>query len=122
MKHIFTLVTLLFVLNLFTGCSKVDDATLRAAHAAVDNGAVIVDVRTPKEYAQKHVSGALNIPIEEMAKSLSRVPKGKVLVVYCASGNRSGHATALLRQNGWKVYDVATQGEFERKLPPPEKK
>jgi len=120
MKHFLLLLTLLFTLNLFTGCSKVDDETLRAAHAAVDKGAVIVDVRTPKEYAQKHVSGALNIPIEEMAKTLSRVPRNEVLVVYCASGNRSGHATKLLRQKGWTVFDVATQGEFERKLPPKE--
>ena len=114
--------TLLLALGLFTGCSKVDDETLRAAHAAVDNGAVIVDVRTPKEYAQKHVSGALNIPIEEMSKSLARVPRDEVLVVYCASGNRSSHATKLLRQNGWSVFDVATQGEFERELPPKEDK
>jgi len=122
MRHFLLSVALLFTLNLFTGCSKVDDETLRAAHAAVDNGAVIVDVRTPKEYAEKHVSRALNIPIEEMAKTLGRVPREKVLVVYCASGNRSGHATKLLRQNGWEVFDVATQEEFERELPPKEVK
>jgi len=114
--------TLLLTLSFFTGCSKVDDETLRAAHAAVDNGAVIIDVRTPKEYAGGHLSGALNIPIEEMTKSLARVPREKVLVVYCASGSRSSHAAALLRQKGWHVFDVATQGEFERKLPPPEPK
>ena len=118
MKHFLLLLTLLFTLNFFTGCSKVDDETLRAAHVAVSTGAVIVDVRTPKEFAEKHVSGALNIPIEEMAKTLSRVPRNEVLVVYCASGNRSSHATKLLRQNGWTVFDVATQGDFERKLPP----
>ena len=122
MRYFLSVMTLLLTFGLFTGCSKVDDETLRAAHAAVDNGAVIVDVRTPKEYAQKHLPGALNIPIEEMTKSLVRVPRDAVLVVYCASGNRSGHAAALLRQKGWTVFDVATQGEFERKLPPPEPK
>ena len=118
MKLFLPLVTLVFALGLFTGCSKVDDETLRAAHVAVSKGAVIIDVRTPKEYAEKHVPGALNIPIEEMAKTLNRVPRNEVLVVYCASGNRSGHATTLLRKNGWTVFDVATQGDFERKLPP----
>ncbi len=122
MKHILLTLTLLLTLNLFTGCSKVDDETLRAAHAAVDNGAVIVDVRTAKEYATKHVSSAVNIPVEEITKSVVRVPKGKVLVVYCASGNRSAHATAILRQKGWTVFDVATQGDFERELPPLELK
>ena len=122
MKLFLPLVTLLLTLSLFTGCTRVDDETLRAAHSAVDRGAVIIDVRTTKEYAQKHVSGALNIPVEEISKSIARVPRNKELVVYCASGNRSAHATAILRQKGWTVFDVATQGDFERKLPPIEKK
>ena len=122
MKLFLPLVTLLLTLSLFTGCTRVDDETLRAAHSAVDRGAVIIDVRTTKEYAQKHVSGALNIPVEEISKSVARVPRNKELVVYCASGNRSAHATAILRQKGWTVFDVATQGDFERKLPPIEKK
>ena len=122
MKLFLPLVTLLLTLSLFTGCTRVDDETLRAAHSAVDRGAVIIDVRTTKEYAQKHVSGALNIPVEEISKSIARVPRNKELVVYCASGNRSAHATAILRQKGWTVFDVATQGDFERKLPPVEKK
>ncbi len=122
MKKIVYLVLLMLSVSLFTGCSKVDDETLRAAHSAVEQGAVIVDVRTPKEFAGGHVAGALNIPIEELAKSVARVPKNKTLVVYCASGNRSSHATALLRQKGWTVYDVATQKDFEREIPPLEVK
>ena len=122
MKKIVYLVLLILSVSLFTGCSKVDDATLRAAHSAVEQGAIIVDVRTPKEFASGHVPGALNIPIEELAKSVARVPKNKTLVVYCASGNRSGKATALLRQKGWTVFDVATQKDYERELPPLEVK
>lgn len=109
---LFTLLTLL----LLAGCSKVDDATVLAARQAVSNGAVIVDVRTPKEYQSGHVQGAINIPIETLSKSLQRVPKNKTIVVYCASGNRSGAAAGLLRQKGWSVYDVATQNDFEREI------
>ena len=122
MKKIVYLLLLILSMSLFTGCSKVDDETLRAAHSAVEQGAVIIDVRTPKEFAGGHVFQAVNIPIEELAKSVSRVPKNKTLVVYCASGNRSSHATALLRQKGWTVYDVATQKDFEREIPPLEVK
>ena len=118
MKYFLSIMTLLFALGIFAGCSRVDDETLRAAHSAVDRGAVIIDVRTTKEYAQKHVSGALNIPVEEISKSVVRVPRDKELIIYCASGNRSAHATAILREKGWTVFDVATQGEFERELPP----
>ncbi len=122
MKKIVYLLLLILSMSLFTGCSKVDDETLRSAHSAVEQGAVIIDVRTPKEFAGGHVFQAVNIPIEELAKSVSRVPKNKTLVVYCASGNRSSHATALLRQKGWTVYDVATQKDFEREIPPLEVK
>ena len=118
MKYFLSVMTLLLALGIFTGCSRVDDETLRAAHSAVDRGAVVIDVRTTKEYAQKHVSGALNIPVEEISKTVARVPRDKVLVIYCASGNRSAHATMILRQKGWTVFDVATQGDFERKIPP----
>ena len=118
MKHFLSIMTLLLALGLFTGCTRVDDETLRAAHSAVERGAVVVDVRTVKEYNSKHVRGALNIPVEEISKTVARVPRGKELVIYCASGNRSAHATAILRQKGWTVFDVATQGDFERKLPP----
>jgi len=120
MKKIIYLLLLTLSMSFFTGCSKVDDETLRAAHSAVESGAVIIDVRTPKEFAGGHVAQAVNIPVEELAKSVARVPQNKTLVVYCASGNRSAHATALLRQKGWTVFDVATQKEFERKLPPVE--
>ena len=122
MKKIVYLFLLMLSMSLFTGCSKVDDETLRAAHSAVERGAVIIDVRTPKEFAGGHVAQAVNIPIEELSKSTARVPEKKVLVVYCASGNRSGHATALLRQKGWTVFDVATQKDFEREVPPLEVK
>ena len=117
-----TLFIALLTLAFLAGCSKVDDATVLAARDAVHRGAVIVDVRTPKEYKQGHVANALNIPIEVIAKTLQPVPKGKEIVVYCASGNRSGAVAKILRENGWRVYDVATQKDYERKIALPAKK
>ena len=115
-KTILTLFLLLLTLSLFTGCSKVDDATILSAHQAVSNGAVIIDVRSPKEYKGKHVQNAINIPVEEIVKSVARVPKNRTLVVYCRSGSRSSHAASILRKKGWQVIDVTTQGEYERKI------
>lgn len=120
-KIIITTFIQLLVLISITGCTKVDDATLLAAHKAVKNGAVIIDVRTLKEYGHKHINSAINIPIEELSKSLSRVPVDKVLVVYCKSGSRSSAAANILSRSGWKVYDVATQGEYNREVKEPPK-
>ena len=117
-----TLFITLLTLAFLAGCSRVDDATVLEARDAVQRGAVIVDVRTPKEYRQGHVANAINIPIEVIAKTLQPVPKDKEIVVYCASGNRSGTAAKILRENGWRVYDVATQKDYERKIILPVKK
>lgn len=118
-KNLITILFPLFILIFGAGCTRVDDATLLAAHQAVKNGAVIIDVRTLKEYKHKHIDNAINIPIEELSKSLVRVPKGKVLVVYCKSGSRSSAAAYILSQNGWQVYDVATQSEYNREVQVP---
>jgi len=111
-----TLLITVLTLAFLTGCSRVDDATILAARDAVKQGAVIIDVRTPKEYQQGHVATAQNIPIEVITKTLASIPKGKEIVVYCASGNRSGTVANILRQNGWMVYNVATQKDFEREI------
>ncbi|MFK5986966.1 MAG: rhodanese-like domain-containing protein [Pseudomonadota bacterium] len=111
------LLFIILTLVLLTGCSKVSDEVLTAAHKAVDNGAIIVDVRTPKEYKSKHIKGAINLPLRELHNSYVRLPKDKEIVVYCRSGNRSATASKLLKQHGFTVYDVATQGDWEREIP-----
>jgi len=115
-KFLITLISPLLVLFYLSGCSKVDDKVLLAAHKAVANGAVIIDVRSSKEYMQHHIPNAINIPVEELSKSVARVPKNRELVVYCRSGSRSSVAAQILAQNGWKVYDVATEGEYNREI------
>ena len=115
-KTALKILLLLLTLGLYSGCSKVDDAIILSARQAVSEGAVIIDVRTPKEYQERHINSAINIPIEEIVKSVARVPKGKTIVVYCRSGSRSSHAASVLRQRGWQVIDVATQGEYEREI------
>ena len=104
----------IFILILLAGCSKVSDEVLRDAHKAANNGAIIVDVRTPAEYKSKHIKGAINLPIRELHNTYVRLPKDKEIIVYCRSGNRSATATKLLKQHGFAVYDVATQGDWER--------
>lgn len=73
----------------------------------------VVDVRTPDEYMGGHVANSINIPLHEL---VSRVEEIKTLpqpiVLCCASGNRSGQATAYLKsigvdcKNGGSWFDV----------------
>jgi rhodanese-related sulfurtransferase len=64
-------------------------------------GALILDVRTPGEYAQGHVDGSRNIPLGELAGRLSELNKDTPILACCASGMRSGQAVAMLRRAGF---------------------
>lgn len=70
------------------------------------DGAVLLDARSPKEFAAGHLPGALNIPHTDLRARLTEVPAGVPVRVYCASGFRSYLALRVLRQSGWD--DVAS--------------
>lgn len=67
----------------------------------VKNGAVIVDVRTRGEYQGGHVSGSINIPLNELQNSAGRLNKSKPVITCCASGMRSATAKSLLKDLGF---------------------
>lgn len=66
-----------------------------------DDVPVLLDVRTPREFASGHLAGALNIPHTELRDRISEVPAERPVLVYCASGFRSYLALRVLRQKGW---------------------
>ena len=68
---------------------------------AMDNGAVLIDVREDTEYADGAIPGAVNIPIRTLAKNLDQIPTDKPVVVYCASGHRAAMANAMLHVLGY---------------------
>jgi phage shock protein E len=71
-----------------------------AAHKLVQDGAALVDVRSPDEYAKKHIDGAINVPVDEVT-SHDFGGKDKPLVVYCMHGQRSAKAVEALRGAGY---------------------
>ena len=107
---------LIGVLLFFTACSMVSDETILKAQEAAKNGALIVDVRTPKEYAQSHLEGAVNIPLKDLETRLSTLDRSKTIVVYCRSGFRASLAKSTLEEHGFKVINVATQENFRKKI------
>lgn len=70
-----------------------------------------VDVRTPAEFAQGSVKGAVNIPLDQIEKQLAKFKGKKNIVVFCRSGSRSSKAKAILEQNG--ITNVTNGGSWE---------
>ena len=68
-----------------------------------ESGYVILDVRTPEEFAEKHIPGALNIPNETIGtEPIPELPdKDQLILVYCRSGNRSKQAAGKLAALGY---------------------
>jgi phage shock protein E len=72
-------------------------------------GARIVDVRSPAEFMDGAYPGAVNVPIGSLAARIAELgPKDKPIVLYCASGARSGQGARLLKQAGFT--DVVNAG------------
>lgn len=119
--------TALLLLVLTAGCGRSDAAPARGpaptravsgrvpppidgaeAHRLVAEGAFLLDVRTPGEYAAGHAEGAVNIPVSELESRLGELPRDKTIISYCASGGRSRSAVALLRAEHFEVRDLRT--------------
>jgi rhodanese-related sulfurtransferase len=80
----------------------------RKARELVEAGATLLDVRTPEEFAQGHLPGARNVPLQVLAQRLGEVgPAATPVVVYCAAGGRSAQAAELLRRSGYgEVFNL----------------
>jgi phage shock protein E len=75
-------------------------------------GAKVVDVRSPAEFADGAYPGAVNIPLPALPARMNELePKDKPIVLYCASGARSGQAMRFLKQNGFA--DVVNAGGLD---------
>ena len=60
----------------------------------------LVDVRQSKDFIVGHITGAINIPFQDLGKKFDTLPKDKQIVVYCYSGQSAGMALTLLKING----------------------
>jgi len=110
-RNIIIFIAVFFLLKFFLG-GKVDkDADLAAL---VASGALLIDVRTPGEFAGGHVRGAVNIPVGSLATGIQQKTKdkSKPIIVYCHSGARSGSAKKALLNAGYT--NVVNAGSLHR--------
>lgn len=75
--------------------------TQTAADLAARPDVVILDVREQDEWDAGHIPGAVFIPMSEIQGRVSEVPKDKLVIVQCRSGNRSSQVTDYLQQQGF---------------------
>lgn len=79
------------------------DSAARQIPALVEQGALVVDVRTTGEFASGHIQGAINIPYDVIADEIQKhdADKSHPIIVYCHSGSRSGAAKRSLLNAGY---------------------
>ena len=96
-------------------CKKVnrgmveDNINMEHLNELLENGAILIDVRSPQEYKEGHINGAICIPEYEIKFRCKNEIKNedKIIVVYCSSGKRSKKAQKILREQGFKnVYNL----------------
>ncbi|WED29932.1 rhodanese-like domain-containing protein [Vibrio sp. DW001] len=85
----------------FIAFSSFAENRAELAWQKIEQGALIVDVRTPQEFDTQHIESAVNFPLETVNVAFNNVDKDQQIVVYCRSGNRSGQAERFLKKNGF---------------------
>ena len=83
----------------------------------IQNGGIIIDVRTKKEFTSGHIKGSKNIPLNSLSTNLKKLNKHKTVITCCASGMRSGSAKSILQANGFTdVYNGGGWRNLQNKL------
>jgi len=89
------------------GSTNITSTEARAL-LAKNRQVLLLDVRTPEEFRQARLRGALLIPLGELQKRVSEIPRGRPLLVYCAVGARSSTAAAILASKGYReIYHMS---------------
>jgi rhodanese-related sulfurtransferase len=97
--------------NLFKTKPKTD------LKALINDGALVVDVRTKDEYSKGHIDGSINIPLMDIGRHLKEFKRNEYpLVIVCETGARSGMACDVLKKNQVIVYDGGKWMELDEQL------
>lgn len=82
-----------------------------------NEGAIIIDVRTSKEYKQGAIAGSINIPLQNIKTKIKDIQDfKKPIITCCASGIRSANAASILKSNNIKVINGGGWTSLKNKL------
>ena len=82
----------------------------------LNNGAIILDVRSKGEYDSGHIKGSINISLQTLEQNLTKLKKDKPIIACCASGMRSSSARGFLQSKGYEVYNGGGWMSLKNKL------
>lgn len=105
---IFTVVLILVLVFLPKNSTQLSGKDFLNKFSQTQNS-VLLDVRTPAEFAAGHINGATNIDFENQTfkTEIGKLDKTVNYFVYCRSGNRSGQAVSIMRELGYKnIYEL----------------
>ena len=108
-KNILFLISAFLVFSTAVSCQEpapVIDSRQMSADMSSDS-VIILDVRTPEEFAEGHIPGAINIDYrnENFSVALDTLDRNMQYNVYCRSGGRSTNASTLMKEKGFKVVN-----------------
>lgn len=101
------------ILILFMLLKRAGQIPAKAAAEHLQNGAMVIDVRSPGEFGSGHLPKAVNIPLEQLETIVPRKvrDKSQVLLLHCQSGMRSSAAKKKLSSLGYtSVYNLGSYG------------
>lgn len=101
-KILLGVVIFYLVIKLIGYLSRLGIKQITPRELAGRKGMVLLDVRTPKEYSQGHIPGAVHVPLTDIGSRVKKLKKDKEIVVYCQSGNRSIWAIRRLIAMGYR--------------------
>lgn len=110
MKKLITLLLLLLATTVWGQNNALD------YNVVFDSKNLLVDVRTPSEYASGHIKNAVNIPYNEIAEDIKYFApdKERTIVVYCYSGGRANAAARTLKDLGYKnIINAGTYADLK---------
>ena len=96
----------LVALNVLHGVFK--QVHVSDVRGLVESGACIIDVRTPEEFDEGHLKGAVNIPLGELRHRTSEIPKDRPVYLHCRTSQRSYNAIMALKGRGFdNIYNIS---------------
>ena len=99
---------LLFIGGLLISCTQKSQMPITELTSVDLEDAVLLDVRTPEEFAEGHLAGAVNMDWyqDDFTQKLDAIDEAEKVYVYCKKGGRSAEAAKLMDSLGYQVIDL----------------
>ena len=116
-SKLFWLVLAVVLVAAFLLLKRLTQVSPTDAREWLDKGALVIDVRSEGEFAQRHLPGAINIPLDRLRDDIARYApdKAQPLLLHCLSGGRSALGKKTLDKLGYQhVFNLGSYGRAEQ--------